>query len=147
MPDKQTHYGTKVFICVTPQPNNLNAAAFAGLTWVEIVSVGKSGDWGDEDNLLNYDTLGDAVSTQQKGVKKGGSPEIEVAVDEIDAGQNFIRTASGTSSNYAFKLLLPTGKNEYNRGVVSAPSIMDDGPNSFMTHKFKLGFNQSLIRV
>ena len=35
-----TNAGSKLYVCATPQPNDLNAIAFAGLTWVLIGGVG-----------------------------------------------------------------------------------------------------------
>lgn len=147
MADKQTYAGTGIFICSTPQSNDLNAAGFAALVWLEINDCAKSGDWGDQDNGVEYPVLKSQVAAQQKGLKRGGIPTLNVAVDKTDAGQNALRTASATKNNYAFKRVLPNAEIQYNRGVVMAPRRNDEGPDSFVEEIFEVRFNQALVIV
>ena len=125
-----TNAGSKLYICATPQPDDLDQAGFEALTWVEIGKVGSAGDAGVTTNILSYDTWGTDVTQKAKGISNAGDPDIEVARDPSDAGQDILRTAARTNFNYAFKETRNDAPNDdagstpttyYNRGLVSGP--------------------------
>lgn len=143
----QTFQGTTLGICTTVQPNDLNQAAIAALTYVNIAEVGDVGEWSTSANLLQYDALNTQVGQQQKGIISGGSPTVELVFNKTDAGQIALRAAAATKSNYAFKLTLPDGTIRYNRGVVSGPERPGGKNEDFMLERYQLGFNQTTIEV
>jgi hypothetical protein len=150
-----TNAGSKLYVCATPQATDLDASGFAGLTWVLVGGVGNVGETGDNTNILNYDTWDDAVVQKAKGLTDAGSPEIEVARDPSDAGQNILRTAAGTNFYYAFKIegtdvpdsdadSKPTIR--YNRGLVAGPREPNGRNEDFDLEIFTLGLVQKQIK-
>lgn len=151
-----TNAGKKVYVCATPQPNNINLAAFEALTWVEVKGVGSHGEAGTTTNILTYDTWGDDVAQKAKGLSDAGSPDIEVARDPDDAGQVILRTAAGTNFNYAFKIVGNDAPNDdvgssptiiYNRGLITGPRRPLGRNEDFDLEIFGTAFQQKEIVV
>lgn len=151
-----TNAGSKLYVCATPQPTDLDATQFAALTWVLVGGVGNIGETGDNTNILNYDTWDDAVVQKAKGLTDAGSPEIEVARDPSDAGQDILRAAAKTNFYYAFKIegtdipnanvgSKPTIR--YNRGLVAGPREPNGRNEDFDLEIFTLGLVQKQIKV
>lgn len=149
-----TNAGSKLFICTTPKPDDLDAAGFELLTWVEIKGVGSVGETGSKTNILNYETWGDSVVQKAKGLTDAGSPEIEVARDADDAGQVALRTAALTNFSYAFKIERNDKPNNavgskptirYNRGLVSGPTEPNGRNEDFDLEMFMLGLQQKQV--
>lgn len=151
-----TNAGAKFYVCATAQPTDLDAAGFAGLTWVEVGGVGRIGETGISTNMLNYNTWGTGVVQKAKGVSDAGSPEIEVARDTDDAGQDILRTIALTNLEYAFKIARTDLPNSnvgskptivYNRGIISGPKTPNGQVEDFDLEVFTLGLNQRQIVV
>lgn len=151
-----TNAGSKLYICATPKPNDVDGTAMAALTWVQIIGVGSHGETGSSTNILNYDTWDTKVTQKAKGIIDAGSPEIEVARDPDDAGQILLRTAAKTNFNYCFKIERndkPNGDVDskptiiYNRGLVSGPRRPMGRNEDFDLEIFTLGLQQEEIVV
>lgn len=151
-----TNAGSKLYVCSTPQPDALDATEYAALTWVLVAGVGSFGETGDNTNVLTYDTWDDDVVQKAKGMTDAGSPEIEVARDPDDAGQDILRTAAQTRFYYAFKVegtdqpdnntgAKPTIR--YNRGLVAGPREPNGRNEDFDLEIFTLGLVQKQIKV
>lgn len=143
-----THSGAKVYIVAAAQASApVNAAGYAALTWIEIGGVGRMGEIGTKDNILSYNRWSTGVSDKQKGIADAGSPELEVARDVADAGQDAIRAAALTNLAYAFKVeyadkLTGAGTNGiiYNWGIVGGPTRPQGRNEDFIVEVFSLGF-------
>lgn len=148
--------GSKVYICATPQQSDLDQAGYEALVWVEIGGLGSHGQAGSNTNILSYDTWADAVIKKAKGLTDAGSPEIEVARDPLDPGQQILAAASRTNLNYAFKMerndkpstaptALPTVI--YNRGLVTGPARPFGRNEDFDLEVYTTAFNQLEVVV
>lgn len=148
-----TNAASKIYVCATAQNADLDLSGYEALTWVEIVGIGSLGEKGRITNVVTYDTWDTTVTQKAKGVTDGGSPELEVARDPDDAGQDILRTASavGNNNNYAFKEVradAPAGGTPtiiYNRGIVTGPRRPGGRNEDFDLEIYTLGFNQEEI--
>jgi hypothetical protein len=154
MAGANTNAKSKLFICATAQATDLDAAGFAALTFVEIKGVGSVGETGVNTNILSYDTWDTEVTQKGKGITNAGDPEIEVARNTADAGQDILRTAAATNLNYAFKIerndkLTALGTNTllYNRGLVVGPRRPNGRNEDFDLEIFQLALQQKEIVV
>ena len=146
---------SKLYVCATPQNSELSQADYELLTWVEIKYVGSLGETGKTTNILNYDTWGDSVVQKAKGMTDAGSPELEVARDDSDAGQAILIAAGavGNNNKYAFKEVRAdgsiggTGSIRYHRGVVGGPRFPGGRNEDFDLQVFTFGFLQEPILV
>jgi hypothetical protein len=151
-----TNAGKKLYVCATPQPNDLDAAAFAGLTWVQVKGVGDHGETGSQTNIVTYDTWDTTVTQKGKGITNAGDPTIELARDPDDPGQVIMRTIAKTNLNYAFKIEGNDKPNtdvdskptiRYNRGLVAGPTTPNGRNEDFDLEIFTLGLNQEQVTV
>lgn len=149
-----TQSGRKLYICATAQASDLDAAGYTGLTWLRVIGVGKMDAIGTKQNILNYDTWDTDVILKAKGLKDAGSPELEIARNVGDAGQDALRAAALVNLIYAFKIegndkLTSGGTNGliYNRGYVAGPERPQGRNEDFDLELFTLGFLQQEIVV
>lgn len=151
-----TNAGKKFYVCSTAQQADLDAAAFAGLTWVQVKGIGSWGETGETTNILNYDTWDTDVIQKGKGTTDAGSPELECARIPTDPGQVILRTAARTNLNYAIKVEgndVPDADPEstptirYNRGLIVGPREPNGRVEDFDLEIYTFGFNQRQVTV
>ena len=149
MAEAQTNSGAKLFICVTPQNNDLDEAGFEALTYVQVKRVGSVGERGISTNIVTCDTWDTLVALKGKGISNAGDPEVEMARDLADPGQIAMRAAGAPNVQdmYAFKVERPTGEVEYLRGLVAGPRTPGGRNEDFVLHVYTLGLNQAPIEV
>jgi len=128
------------------QNTDLDAAAYALLTWVEIPNVGNIGDTGVDQNMVSYPTWGERLTQQLKGAATGAQAEIRV-LDVASDGMTALKAAADVTdlNNYAFKIEWPDGSIEYNRGVVGAPSYTKGSNEDFAEAVFMVALNQEPV--
>lgn len=151
-----TNAGSKLYVCATPQNDDLTGSEFAALTWVQVKGVGNLGETGSTTNILTYNTWDTDVAQKGKGVTNAGDPELEVARMPGDAGQDIVRAAALTNYNYAFKVERNDKPNDdvdskptivYNRGLVTGPRTPNGRNEDFDLEIFSLALNQRQIVV
>lgn len=132
-----------------PENSDLNLAAYEGLTYLEVKNVGSVGESGSNTNILTYDELDTTVIQKSLGTTNAGDPEVEVAISLTDPGQAEMRAAAALSSsngdNFAFKVLYPSGRRLYNRGLVTGPRTPNGRNEDFQLETFALALNQEQI--
>lgn len=146
--------GSKLYVCATPQQNDLDRAGYEALTWVEVKAIGNHGETGSNTNILSYDTWDTTVIQKAKGMTDAGSPEIEVARIPTDPGQTILRNGAATNLNYAFKMVRNdaavvggTGTVRYNRGLIAGPKSPNGRNEDFDLEVFTLALQQLEITV
>lgn len=151
-----TNSGSKLHICALAQPTDLDAVAFAALTWVEVKGVGSHGEVGTSTNILTYDTWDTTVIQKAKGISDAGSPEIELSRIPTDPGQILLYAGAATNLNYAFRITRtdkPTAEVGatptiiYNRGLIVGPRRPMGRNEDFDLEIFMLGLNQKEVVV
>jgi hypothetical protein len=151
-----TNAGVKLYICATAQQADLDAAAYAGLTWVQVKGVGSHGETGSQTNIVNYDTWDTEVTQKGKGITNAGDPEVELARIPTDPGQVLMRAAAATNLNYAFKMErndVPDADPEstptilYNRGLVTGPRRPHGRNEDFDLEVYTIACNQKEVVV
>ena len=147
----RTNIGATLSIAATAtvpdaQNTDLDAAAYALLTWVDIPNVGNIGDTGVDQNMVSYPTWGERLTKQLKGAATGAQAEIRV-LDVASDGMTALKAAADVTdlNNYAFKIEWPDGSIEYNRGVVGAPSFTKGGNEDFAEAVFMVALNQEPV--
>ncbi|WP_303638816.1 hypothetical protein [Stenotrophomonas tuberculopleuritidis] len=147
--EAKTNAGSKLFICVLPQNEDLTATEFAALTYVQVKKVGSIGERGINTNVVQYDTLDTLVALKGKGITNAGDPQIEVAEDLADPGQVAMRAAGAPDvpDTYAFKIERADGSIEYLRGLVTGPNVPGGRNEDFILNTYTLGLNQVPVVV
>lgn len=155
MADTGIKKDSKFYICETPQPSNLDQSGFEALTWVEVGNIVTFPDFGVSDNIVTQDYANTDVSQKQKGFRNASDTETVVGFDPDDLGQDALRNAAGTRTNYAMKLESSDSPNaatttntiRYSRGVVGGPNFAGGGGEDFDNETFQIGLNQAPVIV
>lgn len=141
--------GATIAISGTVQNSDLTQSEFEGLSFTTVSNVGSIGAYGNDTNMVTYDTLDRAVIQKQKGLTNAGDPAIELARVDSDAGQTALIAAGAVSSRdaYAFKITKQDGSVDYLRGLVSGPVNQNGRNEDFDLQVFTLGLVQEPLHV
>lgn len=113
-----TAAGSKLAISAA-NPATEDATGYAALTYTEVAYVSNLGDLGSSYEMVEFQPL-DGPKLKLKGPRDEGSLNPSIALDDDDAGQTLLRTASedGTNAFYSFKITRPDGAVRYFQGPV-----------------------------
>lgn len=141
--------GATIEISGTTQNTDLDQSGFEGLSYTAIGNVGSIGTYGNDTNMVTYDTLDRKVTQKQKGITNAGDPQIEVARVDSDAGQTAMIAAGAVDSrdSYAFKITKQDGAVDYLRGLVAGPVNQNGRNEDFDLQTFTLGLVQEVVHV
>lgn len=150
MPDVvYSHAGVQLAISQEVANDDLDAAAFALLTWDTVSNVGSIGEYGINTNMITYDTMDTLVSRKAKGITNAGDPQIEMARTDGDTGQAAMIAAG--APNYfdarGFRVTKQDGSIDYLRGLCAGPSSPSGRNEDFDLYVFTLGLNQAPVHV
>lgn len=126
------------------------ASEFAALTWTEVTGTTDIGEFGDDVEIINVDTIDTGTRTKLKGVVDWGDMELVVVRDPADAGQVALRTALGSTLAHNFKVELtdkpatgasPKNTVIYFRALVASGKNQIGGVNDPTKQSFKLAIS------
>lgn len=128
-------------------PATQDAAGFAALTYTEIGNIEKIGTIGSTFAKVEFQPL-KGGKTKNKGSVDYGSLQPSLALDEDDAGQTLLRTASDDqTATYAFKVTLADGAIRYFQGkVFGMPEVIDGADTTIMANP-TIEINTKPVRV
>jgi hypothetical protein len=149
--------GCKLYIsnaAFPEQSDDVDAADFAAVSWVEVKKWTQMGTFGDSAQLITTDLIGEGRTKKQKGTKNAGSMANVFAYDSTDTGQQRLATAASSYNNYAFKVELndKTGAQvnsslrEFYGLVMSAQSV-GGGANTVQTLNATVEINSNIVSV
>ena len=144
-----TNAGAKFYVCETTQPADLDATAYAALTWVLVSGTSAIPEAGRMEEIVSYDRV-DGAMLKAKGSLDYGGGDLEVAYLPADLGQIALVTAAATKLPYAFKGVLDdaagalSATTQFMRGVVGGPSRPSKNGKEFSTRVFSLGYEHFL---
>ena len=147
-----TQSGNKFYISTTAENDDLTdhaGSGFPSLSWVEVGNVGQLPEVGNDQNLPSYNVLSRGVSLKGKGVADAGAGTLEVARNDVDAGQIAMGAAAALSNfdNYAFKIERQDGSIDYLRGLVTGPMRSGGGNDDFDLLTYNISLNQEVLHV
>jgi len=144
-----TNAGAKFYVCETTQPADLDATAYAALTWVLVGGTAAIPEAGRTEEIVSFDRT-DGAAIKGKGSLDYGGGDLEVAYLPADLGQIALVTMAATKLPYAFKVVLDdaagalSATTEFTRGIVGGPSRPSKSGKEFATRVFSLGYEHFL---
>jgi hypothetical protein len=145
---------SKIYISSTAQDSEpANAAAYQGLTWVEIGRTENLGTFGDTSAEITESLIDEGRVYKVKGPRNAGTMELICAIDYADAGQLAAIAAETTEDNYGFKVLFndaPAGgtpSERYFIAIVGGAAEQLDAADSVMKLNVSLWINSKITRV
>lgn len=146
MSGAMTAAGSKLAICAD-LPATQDEAGYTALTFVQVGLVEKLGPLGGTFDEVTFQPL-DGGELTFKGPPKYGSLNPTMAVDDADAGQALMHTASDDQlGEYPFKVTRPDGAIRYFNGRVFGMPETIDGANTVITANPTIRINTKPIRV
>ena len=121
--------------------------AYEAQTYTEIGEVSDIGEFGDEANVITFETIGDGRVKKAVGTRDAGDLAITVARVDTDAGQIAARAASKTSDHHDFKVVLANGETFYFTGPVSSAKNQFGGPNEVLQTVFTVAISTAITEV
>lgn len=126
-------------------------SASPALPWVEIDLPENMGTIGDSAEAVNFDAINRGRRMKGKGVNDAGNQALVFGIKSDDPGQQALRAAQLTPSNYAFKIEFndaPEGGDpsiRYYVGLVMSASDQLDTANNVMKLLATIGINSNVV--
>jgi hypothetical protein len=138
--DIYTATGARIYIAPSVATPPANAAAYAALTWTEIMMVESIGAYGDESAVITAAVLADGRMRKAKGARDAGNSELVVFPLETDPGQIALHAAEGTYNQYPIKVEKP---NKLTEGGVNG---IDYWVALVASERYEIGANDNVVR-
>lgn len=105
-------------------PATFNAAGYAALVFSAIGEITDFGEFGREYNLVTHNPVGSRGTVKLKGSFNEGQMNLQLGLDNDDAGQILAQTAVDDDANYSFKLTLQNGDIYYFQAQVMSFKVV-----------------------
>jgi hypothetical protein len=142
-----TAAGSALAITVSA-PATKDAAGYAALTFTEIGGIDKIGAIGAVFAKVEFQPL-KGPKEKHKGSRDNGSLNPTLALNEADAGQALMQTASddATSKMYYFMATYANGAKRYFGGRVFGMPETTDGADTILTAAPTIEISTDIVRV
>lgn len=142
-----TAAGTKFAITATA-PATFDPAGYGAATFTVVGGIEKIGGLGAVFAKVEFQPL-DGPKDKHKGSRDNGSLAPSMALDEEDAGQTLMRTASDdkTSKIYYFSVTYPTGAKRFFGGRVFGMPEVADGADTILMATPTVEIVTDIVRV
>lgn len=147
--------GAKLYIgaAIAQKSTDFVQTDFTSQTWTQIGEIEGLGSLGDTAGTIDFTGITDARKRVRKGARSAGTMEIVMGIDSADPGQIALIAAEKSSSDFAFKLVLPdapsggTPSERYFIALVLSQSENFDKADSVMKLTASLAVNSNVVRV
>jgi hypothetical protein len=99
-----TSAGSTIAIGPVTTAPYLTPGGYAALPWVVIGSIQNLSEFGDQSNVISYDSMPQRRIRKVKGSDDSGQLIISCANDPLDRGQLAMIAARGSTKNFAFRV-------------------------------------------
>jgi hypothetical protein len=136
------------FAITATAPATFDEAGYEAGTFTVVGGIEKIGGIGAVFNKVEFQPL-NGPKDKHKGSRDNGSLSPSMALDDEDAGQVLMRTASddATSKIYYFKVTLPTGAKRYFGGRVFGMPENVDGADTIVMANPTVEIITDIVRV
>ena len=119
-------------------PATFDAAGFGALSFTSIGEVTNIGDFGRVYQLIKHNPLATRDTKKLKGSYDPGSAELQLALDNADAGQVLAKAASVSDSAYSFVVTSQDGHKWYFQALVIEFQVGIGAVNDITKAKIKI---------
>lgn len=140
--------GSTISICMTGKPASYTAAGYAALTWIEVGEVDSIGETGAESALNSRTRLKDGAVKKSKGARNYGALPLTLAMVPGDLGQQALRNAEMSQTDYPIMTKFPDGTIDYSMCfVMSFKDNIGNAEGGTIMSASNLEVNTKPIRV
>jgi len=108
----RTTAGTTLKISAS-NPATFDAAGYAALAFTTVGEVTNLGEFGREYNLVTHNPIDNRGTVKKKGSFNEGSIQLQLGIDDADAGQILMNAAALSDNDYSFVITTQSGKKYY----------------------------------
>lgn len=135
---------------------DVDATAFAAISWTEIKNWETMGAIGDAAQLITTSLISRQRDIKQKGTRNAGSMQNNFAVSATDPGQIALIAAEGTNNNYPFKIQgndapsaggSPKASERLFVGLVTSAQEQGGGANTVRMLSSTIEINSNVVRI
>jgi hypothetical protein len=142
----QTSAGSKLKVSASLPATN-NASGFDALTFTEVGEITDLGEFGREYNMVTHSPLSKRQTVQMKGSYTEGTMDLTLGLDDTDAGQIIMRSASESDADYAFEVTYQNGAKRFFTAKVMSFKENVGGVDSVTGATCSLALQTQIIRV
>lgn len=129
------------------QPATYDAAGYNALTFTQIGEVTNLGELGREYQLITHNPLATRATVKLKGSFNEGSIDMQLALDNSDAGQTLAKAASLSDSDYSFVIITQDGHKYYFQAKVMSFKVGIGSVNDVTKATIKLELTSTTAGV
>ena len=108
----RTTAGTTLKISAS-NPATFDATGYAALSFTTVGEVTNLGEFGREYNLVTHNPIDNRGTVKKKGSFNEGSIQLQLGVDDADAGQILMNAAALSDNDYSFLITTQSGQKYY----------------------------------
>lgn len=141
--------GSHIYIggVMADQAADFVEADFAAQSWVEIDGWRQMGDLGEDPNIITASLINRNRDKAMKGTKQAVAMENRFIIIETDPGQLAALAAEAVNSDYAFRIVFPSGAERLFAGIVTRAGEIGGEANSIMDFALNITRNSNIVRV
>jgi hypothetical protein len=139
---------------MSPGVEDLDAADFAGVTWVQVKGWLQCGQFGDAAAVITSQRIDRSRDVKGKGTDNAGSMQNVFAFEQGDAGQAAMKAAKASPLNFPFRILwddVPSGgttpTTHYFVGPVTSWQNAGGNANAERTVNGTVEINSNVVEV
>lgn len=114
----QTAAGSTVHVCAA-QPATYDPAGYNALAWSIVGEISDIGEFGREYAKVKFNPVGTRGTKKLKGSFDEGQLDLQLGLDNDDAGQIIMKAASLSDNDYSFKVTAQNGDKYFFQAQVS----------------------------
>ena len=113
--------------------------------WTEITNLADIGEFGDEAQIITFETIDKGRVEKAVGTRDAGDFTFTVGRIDDDAGQMAARAASKTRDHYDVRVTLTSGEVFYFTGPVTSAKNQFGGPNEVLQTAFTVAISSPIV--
>lgn len=141
--------GSRFYIggAMADQAADFVEADFNSQVWVEVDGWQQMGDLGEEPNMITTSLINRNRDKAMKGTRQVVNMENRFTIIEDDAGQLACIAAEAVNSDYAFRVVFPSGSERLFTGQVVSASEIGGDANTIRFLAVTVARNSNVVKV
>ena len=141
--------GSRFYIggVMSDQAADFVQADFNGQSWVEVDGWTQMGDLGEQPNMITASLINRDRDKAMKGTRQVVNMDNRFTIIDADAGQLACIAAEASDSDYAFRIVFPSGAQRLFIGVVTSASETGGEANTIRYLGVTIARNSHVVKV
>lgn len=120
---------------------------FSGQSWVEVDGWRQMGDLGEEPTVITASMINRGREKAMKGTRAVVTMENRFVIIDADPGQIACIAAEAVNSDYAFRIVFPSGAERLFTGIVVSAKEIGGEANTIRDLQVNVARNSNVVQV